>query len=83
MRLLFLRATGLGSEAAEVGSVHEVDAAKAREFVASGRAIPAPGDEAPIPLPDPEPEPEIEPEPEPAPEPVTQKRGRPRKEILP
>lgn len=81
MRLLFLRATGLGSEAAEVGSVHEVDAAKAREFVASGRAIPAPGDEAPITLPDPDPEPEIEPEPEP--EPVTPKRGRPRKEILP
>lgn len=48
MRLLFLRATGLGDLAAEPGQIVPVDdPARARAFIAAGRAVPAPDDAAP------------------------------------
>lgn len=51
MRLLFLRATGLGSIAAEPGQIPDIDfeEGQARVLIARGRAIPAPGEVAPEP----------------------------------
>ena len=48
MRLTFIRSTGLGALVAEVGTVHEVDDARARVFIAGGRAVPAPGEPEPV-----------------------------------
>lgn len=48
MRLLFLRATGLGDQSVEPDQIAEVsDLVRVREFLASGRAKPAPDETAP------------------------------------
>lgn len=47
MRLLFTRSTGLGNAVAEPGQILNIEDGQARIFIASGRAVPAPGEIAP------------------------------------
>lgn len=60
MRLRFLRATGLGNQVAQPGDIVQMDELRGREFLLTGRAVPAPEVEpeaAQAPLPSPPPQP--------------------------